>query len=192
MTEYSHCNFHCLLRHNGISATQINLLSLSSTLQSMELHISTSLSSWDVGPLEAVFHLNNTFTPPSDTRISTHSKMNFHATELIAEGNSRVFRGTLSGDGVEEIKVVCKLSVAPSLQVERRYQHEASVYENELHELQGRYIPKFYGLYTGTLRSSPAMCLLLEDCGESVNSIDALGMEWRFVSYPWCIGFSIY
>lgn len=157
----------------------------------MELHISTSLPSSDVGPLEAVFHLN-TSTPPSDTRIYPDSKMNFYATQLIAEGNSRVFRGTLSGDDVEVVKVVCKLAVAPSQRLESRYHREASVYENHLHELQGRYIPKFYGLYTGTLRSNPALCLLLEDCGESVNSFDTLGMEWRFVSYSWCIGFPIY
>ena len=149
-----------------------------------ELHISTSLRRRDGGPLEAVFHLDNTSIPPSDTRIYSE-RMKFHATQLIAEGSSRVFRGILSGDGVEEpVKVVCKLSVAPSSQVERMYRHEASVYEKYLYELQGRYIPKFYGLYTGTLRANPAVCLLLEDCGESISSIDDLGMVWRFVSYP--------
>lgn len=65
-------------------------------------------------------------------------------------------RCPVTDHGVEEVRVVCKLSVAPSLQVERMYHHEASVYENNLYELQGRYIPKFYGLYTGTLRANPA------------------------------------
>lgn len=41
---------------------------------------------------------------------------------------------------------------------------EASLYENELAPLQGKYVPEYFGMYYGTVLGSPAACMLLEFC----------------------------
>lgn len=112
----------------------------------VELHICSTVPSKDTGPLQsgAVFTLDNS---PSTSLSNTHmfsDKMTLTVTAYLGEGTSHIYRGTLPGDdGLEDVKVVCKLSVAPSPRVASKYQHEATVYENCTDDLQGQYIPDF-------------------------------------------------
>ena len=54
------------------------------------------------------------------------------------------------------------------------YHHEAETYRTTLSDMQGHYIPSFYGLYVGTVFRDPAVCIILEDCGDPVGSFGNL------------------
>lgn len=56
--------------------------------------------------------------------------------------------------------------------------NEAHLYETNLKNLQGICIPRFYGLYAGTVDDRQAVCLLLEDCMEPLK--DDPPMELRY------------
>ena len=111
----------------------------------------------------------------------------FESTELIHRGRSRVFRGVLSGAGYFDVPVVCKLRLFTE-NAYQRLQREAEVYQTKLRDMQGYYIPLFYGLYTGNISFNQcAVCLILEDCGSSLWCLDRgvnLNMEWRYASWP--------
>ncbi|KAJ6601278.1 hypothetical protein DFH09DRAFT_1302566 [Mycena vulgaris] len=41
---------------------------------------------------------------------------------------------------------------------------EASLYENQLKSIRGKYVPDYYGIYHGYVLGSPVACMLLEHC----------------------------
>ncbi|KAJ7665108.1 hypothetical protein DFH06DRAFT_1127472 [Mycena polygramma] len=43
-------------------------------------------------------------------------------------------------------------------------EQEASIYQNELKNLQGQYVPNFYGIYHGAVDKCPVACILMEYC----------------------------
>lgn len=92
--------------------------------------------------------------------------LEFRSNELIHDGNSRVFRGKFKEmvAGRMARRVVCKI-VVDSHQAINRLKSEAELYENNLKTMQGDYIARFYGFFTGTVAGDPAACILLEDCG---------------------------
>lgn len=101
-----------------------------------------------------------------------------------------IWRGTF----VEEtspppapITLIAKLLMAPDQAYESALRNEAKMYD-KLEDLQGTYIPKFYGLYTrvegeyAPQRHEPYMVLLVEDCGnayESWSQIENASFETR-------------
>ena len=123
----------------------------------------------------------HTFTlEAGDPRASPGESLTFRATKSIHRGHSRVFRGLLSGGEYHNVKVVCKLATMTE-KTRRRFQREAEVYQTKLRDMQAYYIPRFYGLYTGSILHEPTVCLVLEDCGTSLANIADLSMEWRYV-----------
>ena len=147
-----------------------------------ELHLHFTADPPVKGLSDAIFKLDNHDSPTTSTTHTFTNDLTFTSSARIHSGNSLVYRGVLSGHGDNDIKVVCKLlaSDSDSEDVER-YKHETDVYENVLHELQGRYIPRFYGYFHGSIANDTAICLILEDCGVSLPSIDDLQIGWRCV-----------
>ncbi|KAF7763420.1 hypothetical protein Agabi119p4_7957 [Agaricus bisporus var. burnettii] len=57
---------------------------------------------------------------------------------------------------------------------------EANVYTGQLEPLQGAAIPRYYGLYAGTLNGQTVACLMLEYCGECLRRpFDRLSVDLR-------------
>ncbi|KAJ6541817.1 hypothetical protein B0H19DRAFT_325844 [Mycena capillaripes] len=48
---------------------------------------------------------------------------------------------------------------------------EAALYQNQLKCLQGKYVPRFYGIYHGEVDGSPVVCMLLEYCIPGTNKL---------------------
>lgn len=122
-------------------------------------------------------HLTFTLEPTETTRNLGARELVFRSAEKIYENDASVFRGTLSRYSGEDVTVVCKLE-ASEVAV-RCLRHEATMYETKLRDMQGRYIPRFYGLYLGTIASEPAACLILEDCGITVGDFSKIPLLWR-------------
>uniref|UniRef100_A0A0W0F1P9 Protein kinase domain-containing protein n=1 Tax=Moniliophthora roreri TaxID=221103 RepID=A0A0W0F1P9_MONRR len=51
----------------------------------------------------------------------------------------------------------------------RRLEHEADIYRKELKGLQGKIVPKFYGLYTASHYGVDAAVMILEYCGTGTD-----------------------
>ncbi len=81
--------------------------------------------------------------------------------ELLHEGNTEVYRGTLSVDGRRHrnANVVCKLARGKS-SVETLHR-EADLYRGTLAPLQGRYIPTYVGLFGREAEGGETACLVL-------------------------------
>ena len=45
--------------------------------------------------------------------------------------------------------------------------HEALIYRTALAPLQGKVVPVFHGLFEGQIRTTNAVCIILEWCGET-------------------------
>ncbi|GJE91880.1 hypothetical protein PsYK624_080310 [Phanerochaete sordida] len=89
----------------------------------------------------------------------------FVGTETMTSDHATVIRGTMrsSQDPSVELDVVCKYSDGDISSIE----HEARIYEDQLSELQGIAVPRFYGLFKGTCydwkgRKLDAACIILE------------------------------
>ncbi|KLO17603.1 hypothetical protein SCHPADRAFT_936966 [Schizopora paradoxa] len=72
--------------------------------------------------------------------------------------------------GFEPLNLVCKYFSTGNKKYAKSLKRASKLYENELKELQGTAIPKFYGRYKldGVWRANPLFtfgCILLEDCG---------------------------
>ncbi|KAJ3559585.1 hypothetical protein NM688_g249 [Phlebia brevispora] len=115
------------------------------------------------------------------TGDSPSPQQEFHSTELIYEDDTCVYRGVLTGCGSQEIKAICKLGLKayPGSDVLEGYQHETEIYQTTLRDMQGSFIPKFYGMYVGTVFRWPAACIIVEDCGRSLPAFNSLSYEWR-------------
>lgn len=80
--------------------------------------------------------------------------------------NSRVLSGNLAGDGPEPPSpVIIKFADKQSLLQEAAFYREA-------HELQGRLIPRFYGMFTAWCKwnKEDRPCIILENCGDAVRT----------------------
>ena len=135
---------------------------------------------------EPHFTLQHIISPDSPPNVGTTTgELRFIASKLIYDGTKTlVYRGSLVGNDSrdDDIKVVAKLSTTFSTMEERQeYRDEAAIYENQLSDLQGHIIPRFYGLFSGSIAGTERLCLVLEDCGVSVPSFGSLSMGWRCV-----------
>ena len=124
----------------------------------------------------------------SPSRTELGDDLSFKSTDIIKDDPSApTYRGILSASGQKPRRVVCKLRMSTDPPVftkyNRRLRHEADIYETKLQDMQGSFIPKFYGLFTGSVASKTAICILLEDCGVCVGmSFGAIPFLWRYVS----------
>lgn len=144
-------------------------------MTSLHLYISDSKSR--NAKLPRTFVLEHDGATPSSV---SSTDLTFKRTALLRNGHSRVYRGILSGYGSEDIRAVCKLVVGTTKTVDMK--HEAEIYETKLRDLQGHCIPRFYGLYRGSMPSDDAVlddatCLILEDCGERLGTYFGLSDE---------------
>ncbi|KAJ3559575.1 hypothetical protein NM688_g254 [Phlebia brevispora] len=112
---------------------------------------------------------------------SPPEELEFRSTQLLYEDDTCVYRGVLIGCGSQEIKAICKLGLKayPGSDVLEGYQRETEIYQTTLRDMQGHFIPKFYGMYVGTVFRWPAACIIVEDCGRSLSSFGSLSYEWR-------------
>ena len=97
-------------------------------------------------------------TPPGDLKDARYS---IDVSDLLHEGNSKVYRGTLSVDGRRHrnADVVCKLARGKT-SVEALHR-EADLYRGRLAPLQGRCVPTFIGLFRGEKGNEERACLVL-------------------------------
>ncbi|KAJ3532863.1 hypothetical protein NM688_g7360 [Phlebia brevispora] len=100
----------------------------------------------------------------------------FRSTALIHDHDTRVYRGLFTRADGQEIMAVCKLFCNAGAKATTRFRNEAKIYQTKLRDLQGRYIPRFYGLYSGDVFGKVSMCMILEDCGESIASRPAFSI----------------
>ncbi|TBU26647.1 hypothetical protein BD311DRAFT_725811 [Dichomitus squalens] len=91
----------------------------------------------DVSTLDA---FEAVYTPCGDG-----ARYSVETSQLLHEGSTRVYRGTLTVDGRRPThsEVVCKLGRRQALH------READLYRGKLAPLQGRYVPTFVGLFDG-------------------------------------------
>ncbi|KAJ7455910.1 hypothetical protein B0H11DRAFT_1739632 [Mycena galericulata] len=82
-----------------------------------------------------------------ETRVNTHVYIIHSVREPCATAILKVARDT------EEIGALEK---------------EASLYENELKPLIGKYVPDYFGIFYGTVLGTPFSCMLLEFCCSGV------------------------
>ncbi|KAJ3559733.1 hypothetical protein NM688_g149 [Phlebia brevispora] len=98
--------------------------------------------------------------------VESDETLQFTQTELLHNGRSLVFKGTLSSGRKKQLNVVCKMIRDTETDNRAKYLvREATAYSKNLEELQGICVPKFYGLYVGDIYEEPASCIILEDCG---------------------------
>ena len=128
------------------------------------------------------------------TTVELGDDLIFTATSVVKnDSNSRAYKGILSATGQQPRNVVCKLRISTDTAVfaryDRRLRHEAHIYGDNLQDMQGHYVPRFYGLCTGSVASKPAICLLVEDCGVSVPYYSDLSFPWRYVYASFALDF---
>lgn len=121
----------------------------------------------------------HTFVLEQNDATPSTEQLTFKRTALLRDRHSRVYRGILSGYSPEDIRVVCKLVVGKKT---ADMKHEAELYQTNLRDMQGHCIPRFYGLYRGSMPSrdtisDDATCLILEDCGECIGTFGGLTDE---------------
>ena len=114
----------------------------------------------------------------SGAASTSHRKLEFRSTEIIQSGETTVYRGVLIGLGAQEIQAICKLAVNPDRDLRDGFQNEACAYQDTLRDMQGHYIPEFYGLYDGIVRRDDAVCLIVEDRGRSIGMFSRMSDEW--------------
>ncbi|KAH9934050.1 uncharacterized protein BXZ73DRAFT_77143 [Epithele typhae] len=108
------------------------------------------------------------------------SRYSVDLSALIHHGTTRIFRGTLSADGIPYTEVVCKVGTGPRL-VER-IRHEARLYRTKLAPLQGRFVPRCFGLFEGVVEGVETSCLVLSYEGEPTqHSLHTTGIDFRYV-----------
>ena len=96
----------------------------------------------------------------------------FRSSCVIHDGNSVVQKGTLCRTGESDVTAICKFVLGGDL---TRIRREANLYMDPYHlkNLQGRYVPRFYGYYEGVAndfgREVTIGCMILEDCGRGVT-----------------------
>lgn len=133
-------------------------------------------STYKPSAFSARAELNEQSDPVSDP----DKKLIFRCTERLTSGEKSVYRGVLEGYHSEEIDAVCKLAVNPRRKIQDRFENEAQTYQT-LRDMQGRHIPTFYGLYEGIVDRDRAVCIIMEDCGDSLDMFSELSDEWRYV-----------
>ena len=102
-----------------------------------------------------------------------------------------ISRGTLTSMDPHDddliLPVVTKMSVCDNGAEAwvLRLKEEAQFYSEKLLSLQGRLVPKFYGLYVTKSANrqfpqrswGPVSCMLLEDCGDAVPQVHSMPMH---------------
>ncbi|TFY83793.1 hypothetical protein EWM64_g212 [Hericium alpestre] len=87
-------------------------------------------------------------------------------TELVHEGGeSDVYKGTLFGES--ETQVICRLAF--SRDARHRMANEARFYTSKLKDLQGVWVPRYYGFYVGNTTFGLTSCLVLSYCGVRIE-----------------------
>ena len=122
--------------------------------------------------------------PPGDLNDARYS---IDVSEVLHEGNTRVYRGTLSVDGHRHrtSDVICKLARGRG-SVEALHR-EADLYRGRLAPLQGRYVPTFVGLFGGETESGETACLVLTYEGTMMQqSLYTSTIDFRCVSGRGC------
>ncbi|KAH9923006.1 hypothetical protein B0H21DRAFT_701332 [Amylocystis lapponica] len=94
----------------------------------------------------------------------------------IQEDGNTVFRATLHRDNNHVAYVVCKLTYGKRNL--KRLRHEAAIYRDQLRDLQGKVVPRFYGLYEGEMENKELTdCLITQYCGEHAE-VPFCGLSW--------------
>ena len=105
------------------------------------------------------------------------------ALELLHEGRRKeVYRGTLSEPIEDAPYVACKVAYGQNAM--RKLRHEAALYQGRLKPLQDAWVPICYGYFVGDTDEGLTGCLILDYCGEPVNTrFSCLGYDFRYVYF---------
>lgn len=94
---------------------------------------------------------------PANTVLGTNATA--YVRKFKVEDTSMILRAE-----VENFEVVIKFSY----QKPRRIANEAMIYQEHLFDLQGKVVPRFYGLYQANVQGRDISAMVLEDCGEVI------------------------
>ncbi|KAH9922679.1 hypothetical protein B0H21DRAFT_765855 [Amylocystis lapponica] len=104
--------------------------------------------------------------------------MQNNRTIFIQEIHKAVFRATLHRGNKRVADVVCKFTYGK--RTLERLRHEAAIYRDQLKDLQGKIVPKLYGLYEGEMDDEELSgCLITQYCGKHPNSMPFCGTSWQ-------------
>ena len=105
------------------------------------------------------------------------------ALELLHEGRRKeVYRGTLAEPIEDAPYVACKVAYGQNAM--RKLRHEAALYQGRLKPLQDAWVPICYGYFVGDTDEGLTGCLILDYCGEPVNTrFSCLGYDFRYVYF---------
>lgn len=104
--------------------------------------------------------------------FGSHPAREFRRSKVIHHHNSVVQRGLLHVDENATLPAVCKFVHGDDV---ARLKYEAELYEDPRHlkNLQGVYVPRFYGYFEGPTQVQELEvsfgCMVLEDCGRMVD-----------------------
>ncbi len=77
--------------------------------------------------------------------------------------------------------LVCKVAIGWTEM--RKLRYEAEVYANQLQEIQGDEVPKFFGLYDGDSGTASVSVMVLEHCGEALSvRLDRCDVNLRYAA----------
>ncbi len=98
---------------------------------------------------------------------------------------SFVARGWLRTSDRLMLDTACKIVRGPKSR--GRLKNEAETYMNELYHLQGRVVPKFYGIFSGIHGDFVISCIFLEYCGVNPTEESLLPnrLLWYVNPIPW-------
>ncbi|TFY80851.1 hypothetical protein EWM64_g3168, partial [Hericium alpestre] len=102
----------------------------------------------------------------ADDPNTPNAQLVVERTEFVHDGEeSDVYKGTLFGG--PETQVVCRLAF--SQDARRRQANEARFYTSKLKDLQGVWVPHYYGFYIGNTKFGLTSCLVLSYCGVRIE-----------------------
>jgi hypothetical protein len=105
---------------------------------------------------------------------------NTHQTARIIKClNNRVYTAHIGPRGMAAAEIIV-VKVAFSPDEVMLLNREAEFYSNELRDLQGTVVPKFFGFFRGKVDGADFGCLLLEYCSGRAPVWDML--EFKYVS----------
>jgi len=121
--------------------------------------------------------------PPQDyvlTRVDMQDRgkaiLAVHDLKPISHNTSIVYRASMTrGSSKSSLDVVCKVRYGGHFD---RLREEAEIY-HRLTNCQGSTIPRCYGLFEGKLGKKSVSCLVLEYCGERLETLLS-EMGWNF------------
>ena len=98
-----------------------------------------------------------------------HNPLEIQAGQRVYRGRLKEYPSALNAFQPPEQEVAVKLAIGQK--DVNNCLHEALIYRTALAPLQGKVVPVFHGLFEGQIRTTNAVCIILEWCGETFGGL---------------------